>query len=118
MRIGDGILSGVVDMSASEGDGSTGLSSGRRGLRLVSLLLGAALRAWLVLSSDVRAIVSDLARVGPGIVVILALEFLGHAFNTLGWWFTLPVTHRAGNYGWLFWVRCAGQALNEATPLA
>src|SRR5947207_7940512 len=92
--------------------------TGGRGLRLVSLLLGAALFAWLVLSSDVRSILSDLARVGPGIIVILALEFVGHAFNTLGWWFTLPTAQRAGNYGWLFWVRSAGQALNEATPLA
>jgi uncharacterized protein (TIRG00374 family) len=89
-----------------------------RGTRLVSLLLGGALLAWLVLSSDVGSIVAGLARVGPGVLIILALEVVGHAFNTLGWWFTLPTSQRAGTYGWLFWVRTAGQAINESTPAA
>ena len=89
-----------------------------RGLRIATLLLGAALFAWLVLSSDARSILSDLARVGPGIVVIIAIEFVGHAFNTLGWWFTFPNAQRSGNYWRLFWVRSAGSALNEATPVA
>ena len=89
-----------------------------RGLRMATLLLGAALFAWLVLSSDVRSILSDLRRVGPGIVLIIAIEFVGHAFNTLGWWFTFPAAQRAGNYWRLFWVRSAGSALNEATPVA
>ena len=105
-------------MPSKWSDRLTGMVAGARGLRIVSLLLGAALLAWLVLSSDVRSILRDLARVGPGIVVVLALEFVGHAFNTLGWWFTLPAAQRAENYGWLFWVRSAGQALNEATPVA
>jgi uncharacterized protein (TIRG00374 family) len=89
-----------------------------RWTRIVSLLLGAALLAWLVLSSGVGSIVADLARIGPGVLIILALEFVGHAFNTLGWWFTLPRNQRAGTYGWLFWIRTAGQAINESTPAA
>lgn len=89
-----------------------------RGVRLATLLLGAGLLAWLVVTSDVRSILADLGRVGPGIVVVIALEFVGHAFNTLGWWFTLPADRRRGLYGRLFWVRSAGYALNEATPLA
>jgi len=89
-----------------------------RGIRVVSFLLGAALLAWLIASSDVRSIISDLGRVGPGIIVILALEAVANAFNTLGWWFTLPVAERAGNYGRLFWARSAGNALNESTPAA
>jgi uncharacterized protein (TIRG00374 family) len=89
-----------------------------RGIRLVSFLLGAALLAWLILSSDVRSIVADLERVGPGVLVILALEAVAHAFHTLGWWFTLPTGERAGAYGWMFWVRSAGNALNESTPAA
>jgi uncharacterized protein (TIRG00374 family) len=86
--------------------------------RLVSLLLGGGLLAWLVLSSGVGSILADLARIGPGVLLILALEFVGHALNTLGWWFTLPTTERTGTYGWLFWVRTAGQAINESTPAA
>src|SRR4029450_2286524 len=88
-----------------------------RGLRIATLLLGAALFAWLLLSTDVRSILADLARVGPRIVVIIAIEFVGHAFNTLGWWFTFPAAQRAGNYWRLFWVRSAGSALNEGTPV-
>jgi uncharacterized protein (TIRG00374 family) len=87
-------------------------------MRIASVLLGAALLAWLVVSSDIASILADLSRIGPRLVVILVLEFAVDACNTLGWWFTLPVTARAGAYGWLFWVRSAGTALNEATPTA
>ncbi len=81
-------------------------------------LLGAGLLAWLALSSGIGSILADLSRVGPGLLVILALEFVIDAFNTLGWWLTLPVAERAGTYRRLFWVRCAGSALNESTPAA
>lgn len=79
-------------------------------------MLGAGLLAWLAASSGIRSIFVDLSRVGPGLLVVLALEFVIDAFDTLGWWFTLPVTQRAGNYSRLFWVRCAGSAINESTP--
>src|SRR5262245_3850264 len=91
---------------------------GWRTTRIALFLLGAALVVWLVSSSDVHSILGDLARVGPGLVVIVALEFVIHAFNTLGWWFTLSPVHRAGTYGRLFWVRSAGNALSETTPTA
>src|SRR5262245_21075733 len=89
-----------------------------RSLRICSLLLGAALFAWLILSSDIPSILAGLARVGFGVLIVLALEVVAHAFNTLGWWFTLPTAERSGTYGRLFWVRSAGHALNESTPLA
>lgn len=89
-----------------------------RVMRVASLLIGVGLLVWLVVSSDVRAIVADLARIGPRVLIIVLLECMAHAFNTLGWWFTLPPGQRAGTYAWLFWVRSAGQALNESTPLA
>jgi uncharacterized protein (TIRG00374 family) len=97
------------------------LSSFRIGSRLkktAPLLLGAGLLAWLAVSSGIGSILSDLSRVGPGLFVILALDFAVDAFNTLGWWFTLPVEQRTGAYRRLFWVRCAGNALNESTPAA
>ena len=86
--------------------------------KTASWLLGAGLLAWLVVSSGIGSILADLSRVGPGLLVILALEFVIDAFDTLGWWFTLPVGQRAGAYRRLFWVRCAGNALNESTPAA
>jgi uncharacterized protein (TIRG00374 family) len=88
------------------------------GMRTASFLLGAALLAWLIGSTGVGSLAADLARVGPGVLIILALEFGAHALNTLGWWFTLPTGQRAGTYHWLFWVRNAGQAINESTPAA
>ena len=89
-----------------------------RARKTASFLLGAGLLAWLVLSSGIGSILADLSRVGPGLIVILALEFVIDAFDTLGWWFTLPVGQRERVYRRLFWVRCAGNALNESTPAA
>lgn len=86
--------------------------------KTASFLLGAGLLAWLVASSGIGPIFADLSDVGPGLIVILALEFVIDAFNTLGWWFTLPVAERVGTYRRLFWVRCAGSALNESIPAA
>ena len=83
-----------------------------------SYLLGAGLLVWLAVSSGIGSILSDLARVGPGVIVILALEVFVDAFNTLGWWYTFPVAEREGSYRRLFLVRCAGSALNESTPAA
>lgn len=86
--------------------------------KTVSLLLGAGLLTWLAVSSGIGSILADLSRVGPGLIVILALEFVIDGLNTLGWWYTLPPAQRAGTYRRLFWVRCAGSALNESTPTA
>ena len=88
------------------------------GKKTAAFVLGAALLAWLVVSSNIHAILADLARLGPGLVVILALEFVGDGFNTLGWWFTIPAAGRNGMYRRLFWVRSAGNALNQSIPAA
>ena len=87
-------------------------------MRILSALFGAALLVWLVVSIGVDSIIADLARIGPRLLVVLALELAIEAFNTLGWWYVVPVAERSGTYGWLYWVRCAGNALNEATPTA
>jgi uncharacterized protein (TIRG00374 family) len=86
--------------------------------KTVPFLLGAGLLVWLAVSSGIGSILADLSRVGPGLILILVLEFVIDALCTLGWWFTLPVALRTGNYCRLFWVRCAGSALNESTPTA
>ncbi|MFZ2447717.1 MAG: flippase-like domain-containing protein [Syntrophobacteraceae bacterium] len=84
--------------------------------KTAAFLLGAGLLAWLVVSSGISSILADLSRVGPGLLAIVALDFVIDAFSTLGWWFTLPVAERSGTYNRLYWVRCAGSALNESTP--
>jgi uncharacterized protein (TIRG00374 family) len=87
-------------------------------IRAATFLFGAGLLAWLVRSIGIDSILADLSRVGSGLPVILALELIISGLDTLGWWYTLPVTERKGNYCRLFWVRSAGYALNEATPAA
>ena len=96
----------------------SGFNINSRLKKTASLLLGAGLLVWLVLSSGIGSILDDLSHVGPGLLVIIALEFVIDAFNTIGWWFTLPVAERTGTCRRLFWVRCAGNALNETTPAA
>jgi len=91
---------------------------GWRGTRIALFLLGAGLLAWLAVSSDVQSILADLGRVGTGVIVIVALEFVTEALNTVGWWFTLSPAHRAGRYARLFWVRSAGNAISDVTPTA
>ena len=88
------------------------------GKKTAAFVLGMALLAWLVVSSNIHRILADLARLGPGLVVILALEFVADGFNTLGWWFTIPAAGRNGIYCRLFWVRSAGNALNQSIPAA
>src|SRR5262245_65525850 len=88
-----------------------------RGLRIATLLLGAALLAWLVVASDVRSILSDLVRVGPGIVGIIALEFVANASPTLAWSLTRPADRPQGVYGRPWWIGSAGYAVSAATPV-
>ena len=87
-------------------------------MRAASFLLGMGLLAWLIVSIGTGSILAELSRLGVGLTVILALEFVVDAFNTLGWWYTLPVAERTGTWRRLFWVRSAGNALNEVTPAA
>ena len=87
-------------------------------IRLLSVLCGAALLVWLVVSSDVPSLLADLSRIGPRLFVILALEVVVNAFATLGWWFTLPRAERTVSLWRLFWIRTAGTALNQAIPSA
>ena len=87
-------------------------------IRLLSVLCGAALLVWLVVSSDVASLLADLSRIGPRLFVILGLEAVVNVFSTLGWWFTLPRAERTVSFWRLFWIRSAGTALNQATPTA
>ncbi len=89
----------------------------RRG-RAAWILLGVALLACLIYESGPAKIVSDLALVGAGLIVVVALEFVVDGFNTLGWWFTFPPGLRTGSFRRLFFVRLAGTALNQTLPAA
>lgn len=87
-------------------------------IRAASFLLGSGLIVWLILSTGVRSILNDLSRVGTGVIAIFALELVADAFNTLGWWYTLPTKERTRAYCRMVLVRLAGNAINESTPAA
>ncbi len=89
-----------------------------RGARIAWTSVGLALLAFLIFHSGPARIASDLALVGGGLVVVVALEFVVDAFNTLGWWFTFPPELRAGSFGRLFLVKLAGSAVNTTLPIA
>lgn len=109
--------------SASEvGGAATGGAPGvpsllRRALQLALLAAGAALLIGLVRGIGVGRAARDLAGFGWGFAVVIGLELLVDAANTLGWRATfvagppVPVTR-------LFWIRLAGTAFNQLTPTA
>jgi uncharacterized protein (TIRG00374 family) len=86
--------------------------------RIAWIVLGVSLLVFLIYQSGPSKILSDLALVGGGLAVVVALEFIVDGFNTLGWWFTFPPGLRTGTFGKLFFVRLAGTALNATLPAA
>ncbi len=86
--------------------------------RLIGVSVGFALVAVLIYECGPAAILSDLKLIGPGLLAIIAIEFVVDLFNTLGWFFSLPSRHRRGQFGRLFLVRLAGTALNQTIPAA
>ena len=87
-------------------------------IQLAALALGLACFAWLVSAIGVDVIARDLVLIGWGLALIVILELLIDAFNTLGWWYTFAPPERRVGYGLLYLVRMAGTAFNQAVPSA
>jgi uncharacterized protein (TIRG00374 family) len=81
-------------------------------------VLGTLLLIFLVVSSGLSYIASDLRLIGYGLFAVIVLEFIVDGFNTLGWWFTFPPEKRGSSFIRLFLVRLAGTALNATLPAA
>jgi len=89
-----------------------------RSSRAAWILLGGSLLALLIYQSGPRSIASNLALIGGGLVIVVALEFIVDGFHTIGWWFTFPPALRNRTFAKLFFVRLAGTALNHTLPAA
>ncbi len=89
----------------------------RRAGHLTLLLTGTLLLISLIRAIGAERLMTDLQRVGWGLVAIIALELVVDACNTLGWRYTLERRSAVG-FPRLFWIRLAGTAINQLTPTA
>jgi putative membrane protein len=89
----------------------------RRLWRLLLVLAGVALLAWLVREVGPGAILATFRRLGWRLVVLLAFPFSAAVvLDTLGWWVLLR-GHRVP-FAALVRARLAGEAINLTTPTA
>ena len=83
-----------------------------------ALLLGLAFFAYLVYQIGPRSILNDLATIGWGLGIVILLELLLDAFNTLGWRYTFAPADRRVGFWRLYLIRLAGSAFNQVIPSA
>lgn len=88
-----------------------------RWLHAVLLVLGGALFAWLVSQVGVASLWDDAARLGWGVVVIVAIEGVGDLLHTFAWQRCFHPGHRPRLLR-LWWPHLAGAAINYVTPTA
>jgi hypothetical protein len=88
-----------------------------RWLHLTFLLLGGALFTWLVASVGLEALWREAARLGWGVIVIVAVEGIADFLHTCAWrrCFRGDLRPRALR---LWWPHLAGAAINYVTPTA
>lgn len=86
-------------------------------LQRLALLAGLLLFVWLIFRIGPGVIGRNLARVGWGFALVLALETVTLAFLTLGWRRTLPPGQRVP-WPSLVAMRLAGDAVNALAPAA
>jgi uncharacterized protein (TIRG00374 family) len=83
-----------------------------------ALVLGLGFFAYLVYEIGVDAIIRDLREISWGLGIIVLLELVLDAFNTIGWRYTLPPADRHISFWHLYLVRMAGSAFNQVIPSA
>jgi len=89
-----------------------------RRLQIAALILGVTFFAYLLYEIGPGTILSDLGTIGWGLAVLILLELLLDAVNTLGWRFTFPPEERHVSFSTLYLIRLAGTAFNQAVPSA
>jgi len=88
-----------------------------RWLHAALLVLGGTLFAWLVTSVGPEALWRDAARLGWGVVAIIAVEGLGDFIHTCAWRLCFHREHRPGALR-LWGPHLAGASINYVTPTA
>jgi glycosyltransferase 2 family protein len=88
-------------------------------LSRVFLAAGLALFAVLLVRIGPGTLAGDLGRVGPKILLLVALGAVTFAFDTAGWRWGIPAEERRrAPFRSLFAMRIAGDAVNYVTPSA
>ena len=88
-----------------------------RWLHAALLVLGGTLFAWLVARVGPEALWRDAARLGWGVVAIIAVEGLGDFLHTCAWRLCFHRAHRPGALR-LWGPHLAGASINYVTPTA
>jgi hypothetical protein len=83
-----------------------------------SIILGIALLSFLVWKIGISELWEELARLGWGLVLLIAIEGVADIFHTLGWRRCLGGNQRSIPFFRLFRIRLAGYAINYLTPTA
>jgi len=82
------------------------------------LVAGVALFVLLLVRIGPATLAADVRRVGPRLLLLVALGAVTFAFDTLGWRFAIPKADRRVRFRTLFAMRIAGDAVNYVTPSA
>lgn len=87
-------------------------------LQLAALALGVGFFAYLILVTGPAVLLADLRAIGWALGLVIVLELMVDAANTMGWRYTFPPHERRVSFASLFLVRLAGTAFNQVLPAA
>ncbi|MBV8054652.1 MAG: flippase-like domain-containing protein [Deltaproteobacteria bacterium] len=84
--------------------------------RALTISAGAGFVAYLMHQLGASNIWRALRMIGWRFIVLMALEFMVHAFSARAWWHLFPGQRRRGCFPRLWVTYLAGNALNDITP--
>jgi glycosyltransferase 2 family protein len=80
--------------------------------------VGAALLIFLIYTTGIDTLYSDIASIGWGFLLVLSQEVIAQTANTLGWRFAISPEKRTIPFHRLLLFRIAGDGINNFTPTA
>lgn len=90
----------------------------KRSLRRIFLLAGLGLLAFVLVKSDLAAVVQQIVNLGFWVIPLVSIYGLAFGFDSLAWALTLPNKPWTWRYLWNLWqIRLIGAAVNKITPL-
>lgn len=88
-----------------------------RALKILYLLTGVALLAWVIAETDLVQVGGQISQVGAGILVILAIYFVAFAIDSATWHITIPSLRLNATWAYRVWkLRMVGEAFNTVMP--
>ena len=88
-----------------------------RTLKVFYLLIGVALLGVVIAGIDLSEVGGQMAKVGFGILVILAIYFVAFAIDSFTWQMTIPSIPLNGLWAYRTWkLRMVGEAFNAVMP--